>query len=128
MKKKINTTRKGNVNQRRFKQYMAHIGYQMEVVRNTKHDHSDYWGIADLVGFKLGEDNHWCVVQVKSNQSGSAIKKMKETMFPDGTLKIVAVRLDGKGGQPVIWRIITINPDGSTSIRKRKESTMNITE
>ena len=103
----MNKKAKGNNAQREFAKYLNNIGYETEIVRNTRQSHADFFGVGDILGIQT----FWLVVQVKSNKSGNAIKKMRERKFPNNTIKWVAVRHDGAGGKPVRWRVIAVLPE-----------------
>ena len=118
----INTKTKGNNNQRIFAEFLRTVGwngqkYETEVVRNTKFHHGDYFGICDIIG-KNAES--WIVVQVKSNSPKSANKEMANSVFPPGTIKLVAVRYDGHAGKPVRWRIKNICTGEVVNILERE--------
>ena len=107
----VNTKTKGNTNQRIFATFLRTKGwknelYETEVVRNTQFHHGDYYGIVDIL---CKNAFHWLVVQCKTNDPGSANKDMAASVFPPGTIKLVAVRYDGNAGKPVRWRIKDIN-------------------
>jgi len=117
----INTKTKGNNNQRIFATFLRIKGwenqiYETEVVRNTKFHHGDYFGICDIIG---KNEKSWIVVQVKSNDPGNANKVMGNSVFPPGTIKLVAVRYDGTSVKPVRWRIKNIETGKAINILER---------
>lgn len=107
----INAKAKGNKAQRIFATFLEKNEWETEIVRNTRKTHADYFGVADILAIR----ECWRVVQVKSNKTDGALKLLRKKKLPKGTMKTVAVRMDGKGGQPVRWRIIEIDENGGTT-------------
>jgi hypothetical protein len=103
-----NNKAKGNNAQREFaKQYLKPLGIPYEIVRNTRFNHGDYFGIADILAHTK---THWIIIQVKSNTSGGALKRLKNSipLFPPNTLFWVVSRYDGNAHNQPYWMIYEI--------------------
>lgn len=107
----MNTRAKGRKNELAYKKILESRGYQVRLTPSPQKfaKEQDFFGQFD--GFAVN-DKEYIWFQVKSNTTAGAPKKIKkwigENKLPNNSRYIVAVRIDGKGGQKVVWREIEI--------------------
>lgn len=82
MKKRINAKKKGKRNELKTKKYLIEKGYMVELVKNTKYNHSDFFNLFDAIAVN---EHHFRLIQVKSNRvAKKAIIKLQKAIgkFP----------------------------------------------
>jgi Holliday junction resolvase len=109
----MNTRVKGRNSEKEYAQILTNEGCLVEIVKgSTKFNKSvDFFGVADLIVLDKANIK---LIQVKSNSTSGAVKKLKEwylsnkSKLPPNLILEVAVRKDGKS---LIdrWRVIKIN-------------------
>ena len=109
----MNTRTKGSKAELEYQKRLEAEGWIVERVKgSSKFSKSvDFFGIADLIALNSQGIR---LVQVKSNSTAGALKKLKEwkeeskNSLPQNLSLEVAVRIDGCGGKPSEWKIYAI--------------------
>lgn len=107
----MNTKAKGRKAEKEYKEIMTDQGFICELVKpSNKFGAVDFFGIADIIGLHA---TGTYLVQVKSNRTDGAIKKMTDwynknmIYLPDNIHLQVVVRKDGVSIQER-WRVIDV--------------------
>lgn len=106
----MNTRAKGRNAEKEFASILRKQGYLVDLVKgSTKFNKQvDFFGIGDILAINK---ESLLIVQVKSNTTSGAIKKLKEFKqsfdFPDFVKFQVVVRYDNKN-EDRRWRVIDI--------------------
>ena len=108
----MNTKAKGRKAEKEYAQILIDRGYMVEIVKpSNKFGSVDFFGIADIIAL---HSTGIYLIQVKSNSTAGAIKKMTQwynsnlIYLPKNIHLNVVVRMDGKAKEKPHWKIKTI--------------------
>jgi|APHM01.1.fsa_nt_gi hypothetical protein len=112
---------KGDKNERECKNLLKEAGWTVHKKTNNKYDNGDIFGLIDVIATK--KDKKPLYIQVKTNTTAGAMKKLSEAQFMNKKhMNIqVWVRHDRKG-----WRIKKLGEEGWKQPLDERENNSNI--
>ncbi len=110
----MNTRQKGRKAELEYKQILIKRGFKEENIELVKgsskfNQQVDIFGFFDLIALN---PNYLLCVQVKCNSTSGSILQLREWRSRHADYcyvrLLVAVRMDGSGGKPAVWREIEV--------------------